>query len=84
MRTYTRTYIPGATIFFTLDLAERHGNDLLVREVDALRRAFGRTRAQLPFAIEGVVILPDHLHTIWRLPEGDADFSTRWRLIKHA
>jgi putative transposase len=36
-----------------------------------------------PFAIDAIVVLPDHLHAIWRLPDGDADFSTRWRLIKH-
>jgi putative transposase len=36
------------------------------------------------FRIDAIVILPDHLHTIWNLPEGDSDFSTRWRLIKGA
>ena len=35
-----------------------------------------------PFEINAIVILPDHLHTIWTLPKNDADFSTRWRLIK--
>ena len=28
------------------------------------------------------MVLPDHLHTVWTLPKDDADFSTRWRLIK--
>jgi len=37
-----------------------------------------------PFTVEATVILPDHLHAIWTLPEGDADFATRWRLIKSA
>jgi len=37
-----------------------------------------------PFDIGAWVVLPDHLHCIWTLPEGDADFSTRWRLIKTA
>ena len=27
-------------------------------------------------------MLPDHLHCVWTLPAGDADFPTRWRLIK--
>jgi len=35
-----------------------------------------------PFVIDAVVILPEHLHCIWTLPPFDADFSTRWRLIK--
>jgi putative transposase len=38
--------------------------------------------ANHPFKIEAIVILPDHLHCLWTLPAGDADFSTRWRLIK--
>lgn len=27
-----------------------------------------------------IAILPDHLHCVWTLPEGEADFSARWRL----
>jgi putative transposase len=41
-------------------------------------------RARHPFTIEAAVILPDHLHAIWTLPEQDADFALRWRLIKNA
>ena len=82
MRTYQRLRIPGGTYFFTLTLAERRGNDLLVRYVDALRNAFRNTLRAHPVVIEGVVILPDHLHCMWRLPEGDDDFPMRWRLIK--
>ena len=29
-----------------------------------------------------MVALPDHLHAVWTLPEGDTDFAIRWRLIK--
>ncbi len=32
--------------------------------------------------MDAVVVLHDHLHCIMTLPEGDADFSTRWNLIK--
>lgn len=82
MRTYTRARLPGACYFFTVNLAERGGNDLLVRRVAELREAFRRTQQDHPFHIDGIVILPDHLHCIWRLPEDDADFPKRWRLIK--
>jgi putative transposase len=82
MRNYKRLQIPGGTYFFTLTLAERHGNDLLTRHVAALRSAFRRTLADRPAAVQAIVVLPDHLHCIWRLPEGDDDFPTRWRLIK--
>jgi putative transposase len=82
MRTYTRLCIPGGCYFFTVNLAKRHGNNLLVREIDALRDSFRQTRKTHPFDLEAIVVLPEHLHCIWRLPDGDADFSTRWRLIK--
>ena len=82
MRTYTRARIPGATCFFTVNLAERHGNDLLIRHVDALRNAFRVTKQVHPFVIEAMVVLPEHLHCLWRLPPGDEDFPMRWRLIK--
>jgi putative transposase len=58
------------------------GGALLTDHVDLLRAAFRRVRARHPFAIEAAVILPDHLHAIWTLPDGDADFATRRRLIK--
>lgn len=51
--------------------------------MDRLGRAFRAAMRKRSFAIDAIVILPDHLHAIWRLPQGDADFSTRWRLIKH-
>ena len=82
MRTYIRSKAAGGVYFFTVNLAERHNNDLLISHVDLLREAFRLTKRQYPFIIEACVILPEHLHCIWRLPEGDYDFSTRWRLIK--
>ncbi len=81
MPNYLRLRVPGATIFFTVALAER-GSDLLVREIDRLREAVQATRAVRPFAIDAWVVLPDHLHCVWTLPDGDADFSVRWGAIK--
>ena len=81
MSSYRRPVLPGARIFFTVNLAQR-GSDLLVREIESLRNAVRRTRAERPFGIDAWVVLPDHMHCIWALPEGDADFSTRWSVIK--
>ena len=81
MPNYLRPRVCGATIFFTVSLAEP-GSDLLVREVARLRESVRATRAARPFAIDAWVVLPDHLHCVWTLPEGDADFSTRWGAIK--
>jgi putative transposase len=82
MRTYVRTRVGGATYFFTLAVADRRHNALLVDRIDALRDAFRHVRRAHPFALDAIVVLPDHLHCLWTLPEHDADYSVRWRLIK--
>src|ERR1700730_13520382 len=81
MANYRRNFIPGASYFFTVNLADRQVS-LLTEHIGALRTAFRETRTRHQFAIEAIVVLPDHLHAIWTLPEGDADFALRWRLIK--
>ena len=82
MTEYRRASLPGATWFFTVNLAERKGNRLLVEEVDSLRKAFRSVQAVHAFHIDAAVILRDHLHCIWPLPPGDSGFSTRWSMIK--
>ena len=81
MTNYRRNVVSGATYFFTVNLADRR-QSLLIDNIDALRAAFRETRSRHPFAIEAIVVLPDHLHAIWTLPEGDGDFAMRWSLIK--
>jgi putative transposase len=82
MTDYRRFHMPSASWFFTVNLAERRNNHLLVENIDALRMAFRYVSQRRPFHIDAVVIMPDHLHCIWTLPAGDADFSTRWNLLK--
>jgi putative transposase len=81
MPRYLRATIAGGTFFFTLTIANR-SDDLLVREVDRLRRVYRSVHSRRPFETIAICILPDHLHAIWSLPEGDADFPLRWSLIK--
>jgi putative transposase len=81
MTHYRRNFLPGGSYFFTVNLTERRLT-LLTDHIDRLRHAFRYTRARHPFVVEAIVVLPDHLHAIWTLPENDADFATRWRLIK--
>ncbi|MGC8531509.1 MAG: REP-associated tyrosine transposase [Acidiphilium sp.] len=81
MADYRRLRVAGGTYFFTLTLADRR-SDLLVAEVGALRVAVSRALVLYPFVIDAWVVLPEHLHAVWTLPEGDADFSLRWSLIK--
>jgi putative transposase len=82
MTNYHRFYSPGASLFFTVNLAERKNNRLLIDHIDLLRSAFSYTRERRPFKIDAIVILPEHLHCIWTLPPDDTDFSTRWNLLK--
>src|SRR5690349_13027287 len=81
MTTYRRNFVAGGSYFFTVNLAERRLR-LLTDNIGLLRAAFRYTRLRRPFAIDAIVVLPDHLHAIWTLPEGDGDFAVRWQLIK--
>jgi len=81
MSTYRRARILGGSYFFTVTLEDR-SSSLLVDQIDALRLAFSSTQNELPFRIDAIVVLPDHLHCIWTLPDGDSDFSSRWQRIK--
>ena len=78
---YRRTDVAGATYFFTVNLAERH-RTLLTDHIATLRTVMRGVKQRHPFHIDALVILPDHLHCVWTLPEGDADYPLRWTLIK--
>ena len=67
--------------FFTVVLADRSSR-LLVSEIDRLRRAYQTVQDRYSFATVAIFVLPDHVHALWSLPSGDADFSKRWSLIK--
>jgi putative transposase len=82
MAGYVRWYVPGGTYFFTL-VTERRAP--LFADADNRRRlhdAIAECRRTRPFDLVATVLLPDHLHAIWTLPDDDVDFSTRWNAIK--
>jgi putative transposase len=81
MSRYRRAWTEGGTFFFTVTLADR-SSDLLVRHVDRLRQVYRSIQERYPFETIAVCVLPDHLHAVWSLPAGDADFPMRWNLIK--
>jgi len=77
---YRRASTSGGTFFFTVvTFARRPLFD--ARGVELLRQALREVKRRHPFQMEAVVVLPDHLHTIWTSPPNDSDFSTRWMLI---
>ncbi len=82
MSNYHRVYINGGTYFFTLVTHDRKPLLCNNKAIRRLRSAFQYVIKKYPFCIKGIVILPDHLHCIWSLPQDDADFSKRWNLIK--
>lgn len=82
MSDYRRVLIPGGCYFFTLVTHRRKPVFSHSHAVDSLRDAMRTERKRRPFDVDAMVILPDHLHCIWRLPDGDADYSSRWREIK--
>jgi putative transposase len=81
MPRYRRARIEGSVFFFTVVLTDRSSN-LLVDQIDRLRKAYRVVQEGRPFETIAICVLPDHIHSLWALPEGDADFSTRWSLIK--
>ncbi len=81
MPNYHRVWVPGSTCFFTLVLRNR-SRTLLTDHVDSLRLAFLQALSQRPCEVIAAVVLPDHLHCIWRLPIDDPDNAVRWRHIK--
>ena len=82
MPDYRRAWHPGGTYFFTVNLLQRHDNDLLIRHIDELRESVRWVKRRHTFVIHAWVILLEHLHCVMELPPNDADFSVRWRLIK--
>src|SRR4029450_5379072 len=81
MPQYRRAKFNANTFFFTVVLADR-SSTLLVDQINRLRQSYRVVQERRPFETIAVCILPDHVHAIWALPDGDADFSTRWNLIK--
>ena len=82
MINYRRLKIAGGTYFFTQVTHQRE--PWLCQELAraALRSAMIKVQQKYRFTIDAIILLPDYLHCIWTLPEGDSDFTTRWRLIK--
>ena len=82
MPDYRRAIFPGGTYFFTLVTDQRRR--VLCNQIMrvALRDAIIITRRQFPFRIDAWVLLPDHLHCILTLPEGDCAYAKRWSMIK--
>ena len=81
MVNYRRSRVAGGTFFFTVNLRDRK-HTLLVDHIDTFRRIVRDVKAELPFTIDAMVVLPDHWHAIWTMPPDDFGYASRIRLIK--
>lgn len=84
MSDYRRVFLKGGTFFFTVVTYQRFPIFVEESSINLLGQCFQTVMTTHPFTIDAIVILPDHLHTIWTLPDGESDYSTRWKLIKGA
>jgi putative transposase len=78
---YRRNFLQGGTFFFTVTLEDRRAS-WLTSHIAVLREALRAARAARPFQIGAMVVLPDHLHCIFTLPDGDTAYPQRWQHIK--
>src|ERR1700733_7572580 len=82
MSQYRRFYQSGGNYFFTLVTYYRYPFFKNLENVKKFKVAINKVKKKYPFSLNAIVVLPDHLHCLWKLPENDQDFSMRWRLIK--
>ncbi len=82
MPNYLRNFIKGGTFFFTVVTYMRYPIFEEDSAISLLTDCFNRVIKIYPFEVDAIAILPDHLHTIWTLPDGESDFSLRWKQIK--
>lgn len=74
MASFRRATAPGSTWFFTVATYRRQLVLTHPQALSALREAIIHVRTTRPFGIVAWVLLPDHMHAVWQLPEGDADY----------
>jgi putative transposase len=82
MSTYLRSKNPGGTFFFTVVTFQRRKLFKDSKNRELLRNIIAKVREEHPFKLDAWVLLPHHLHCLWTLPPGDADYPKRWGLIK--
>jgi putative transposase len=82
MPKYLRNYLPGGTYFFTVVTQDRRAILTTASSRKHLRTAIQCELQRAPFTQVAIALLPEHLHTVWSLSEGDADYSIRWKRIK--
>ena len=82
MPEYRRSFAEGGTFFFTVVTFQRRPILTLEESRVLLHSTWTNVNERFPFITDAICLLPDHLHCIWTLPEGDGNYSLRWGEIK--
>ena len=82
MPEYRRIYIEGGTYFFTVATYNRCPILTYPQARILLHDAWTEVQTRYPYTIDAICLLPDHIHCIWTLPDGDSNYSLRWGEIK--
>ncbi len=82
MPEYRRSFLPGGTFFFTIVTYHRKSILTSQKAREILHSAMEDVNRRYPFSMDAICLLPDHIHCIWTLPEGDTNYSIRWGEIK--
>ena len=82
MPRFRRAFIEGGSYFFTVVTFNRMPILTTEESRAILRAAWLDVNGRFPFETVAVCLLPEHLHRIGSLPEGDAEHSMRWKEIK--
>jgi putative transposase len=82
MPEYRRNFVPGGTYFFTLVTFNRRHLFSNKDNCQLLVDVWTDVQSRHPFESVAACILPDHIHAIWTLPEGDDGYPMRWKEIK--
>jgi len=84
MPNYRRLFKPGGTFFYTVVTCRRQPIFNSYKARDFLHQCIEDVQEIHPFEMLAAVLLPDHIHCIWKLPSKDPDFSIRWSIIKRS
>lgn len=82
MPNYIRAKFEGGYYFFTVVTYRRERLFIDETARNLLRQAITATQSKHPLEIVAICLLPEHLHCVWKMPDGDADFSKSWSSIK--
>ena len=82
MPNYRRAHVPGGSYFFTVVTNRRAPLFATSQARCLLGSLIRRCQLKWPFTINALVLLPEHLHTIWSLPPGDHEYPKRLGWLK--